>query len=111
MGDKSRAFVQKALEVATQHREALPSSFDLDEMQRDIELFEAIYPIAMEFNQLQTEINDTLAAVGSDAYAAALQIYRHAKAHGEGSGLDSLVDDMGRRFGRKPRKAGIVEQL
>jgi hypothetical protein len=109
MGDKSRAFVQKAMEVATQHPDYLPRSFDLEEMQRDVALFEAIYPIVMALTQLQAELDDTLVAVGSDAYTAALQVYRHAKAHGEGSGLDSLVDDMGQRFGRKPRKDKVME--
>lgn len=108
MGDKSRAFVRKALEVASNHTDHLPRSFDLDEMRRDVELFEAIYPIAMELSQLQTEIDDTLTAVGSDAYSAALKVYRHVKAHGEGNGLDYLVDDMGRRFGRKSRKAAAA---
>jgi hypothetical protein len=34
MGDKSRAFVSKALEVATQNPDFLHRSFDLDEMGR-----------------------------------------------------------------------------
>jgi hypothetical protein len=104
MGDKSRAFVQKALELAIAHQDQLPRSFDLEEMQRDIELFDALYTIAMEFNQLQAEIDDTLVAVGSDAYSAALQVYRHIKAHGEGAGMDSLINDLGQRFDRKSRK-------
>ena len=109
MGDKSRAFVHKAMEVAIQHSDYLPRSFDLEEMQRDVALFEAMYPIAMELNQLQTEIDDTLVAVGSDAYSAALQVYRHVKAHGEGNGLDALVNDMGQRFSRKSRKTEALE--
>lgn len=39
MGDKSRAFVSKALEVATQNPEFLPRSFDIDEMRKDVQLF------------------------------------------------------------------------
>jgi hypothetical protein len=111
MGDKSRAFVHKAMEVAMQHPEVLPRSLDLAEMQRDIDLFEAVYAIAMELNQLHADLEDTLTAVGSDAYSAALQVYRHLKAHGEGSGLDALVDDMGRRFGRKTRKSGATVDI
>ncbi|MBW4520920.1 MAG: hypothetical protein KME16_14600 [Scytolyngbya sp. HA4215-MV1] len=109
MGDKSQAFVRKAMEVAVQHQDYLPRSFDLLEMQRDIALFEALYPIVMELNQLQATLDDTLAAVGSDAYSAALQVYRHMKAHGEGSGLDSYVEDMGQRFGRKSRKQEMAK--
>jgi len=36
MGDKSRAFVTKALEVATQNPDFLPRSFDLEELRKDV---------------------------------------------------------------------------
>lgn len=36
MGDKSRAFVSKALEVATQNPNFLPRSFDLGELRKDV---------------------------------------------------------------------------
>ncbi|BAZ53107.1 hypothetical protein NIES4103_57780 [Nostoc sp. NIES-4103] len=105
MGDKSRAFVSKALEVATQNPDFLPRSFDVDEMRRDIELFEALYPVLLSLTQLQELVDDTYLAVGSEAFAAGLMVYNYAKASGKGTGLESMVDDMGRRFARKPRKA------
>lgn len=45
MGDKSRAFVSKALEVATQNPDFLPRSFNLEELRKDVQLFEALYPL------------------------------------------------------------------
>lgn len=104
LGDKSRAFVSKALEIATQNPDFLPRSFDLDEMRRDIELFEALYPILLSLTQLQELVDDTSVAVGSEAYAAGLMVYNYAKASGKGAGLDSMVDDLGRRFARKAKK-------
>ncbi len=104
LGDKSRAFVTKALEVGTQNPDFLPRSFDLDEMRRDIELFEALYPILLSLTQLQELVDDTAVAVGSEAYAAGLMVYNYAKASGKGTGLDSMVDDLGRRFARKTKK-------
>jgi hypothetical protein len=104
LGDKSRAFVSKALEIATQNPDFLPRSFDLDEMRRDIELFEALYPILLSLTQLQELVDDTSVAVGSEAYAAGLMVYNYAKASGKGAGLDSMVDDLGRRFARKTKK-------
>jgi hypothetical protein len=106
LGDKSRAFVSKALEVAAQNPDFLPRSFDLDEMRRDVELFEALYPILLSLTQLQELVDDTFVAVGSEAYAAGLMVYNYAKASGKGAGLDAALDDMGRRFARKSsRKA------
>ncbi len=104
MGDKSRAFVSKALEVARQNPDFLPRSFDLDEMKRDVELFESLYPVFLALTQLQELVDDTVVAVGSDAYAAALLIYNFAKASGKGSGLDAVADEMSKRFARKSRK-------
>jgi hypothetical protein len=104
MGDKSRAFVSKALEVATQNPEFLPRSFDLEEMRKDVQLFEAMYPIVMAMTQLQELLDDTYTTVGSEAYSAALQVYNYAKASGQGAGLETVVDELGQRFARKPRK-------
>ncbi len=104
LGDKSRAFVSKTLEVATQNPDFLPRSFDLDEMRRDVELFEALYPILLSITQLQELLDDTFVAVGSEAYAAGLLVYNYAKANGKGAGLDTALDDMGRRFARKTPK-------
>ena len=104
LGDKSRAFVTKALEVGTQNPDFLPRSFDLDEMRRDMQLFEALYPILLSLTQLQELVDDTAVAVGSEAYAAGLMVYNYAKASGKGTGLDSMVDDLGRRFARKTKK-------
>ncbi|MCG8366116.1 MAG: hypothetical protein MJA27_22625 [Pseudanabaenales cyanobacterium] len=80
MGDKSRAFVSKALEVATQNPDFLPRSFDLEEMRKDVQLFEALYPLLLSLTQMQELVDDTCMAVGSEAYAAALQVYNYAKA-------------------------------
>ncbi|XGV97032.1 MAG: hypothetical protein ACAF41_30460 [Leptolyngbya sp. BL-A-14] len=105
MGDKSRAFVSKALEVATQNPDFLPRSFDLNEMRKDVQLFEDMYPIVVALAQLQELLDDTYVTVGSEAYAAALQVYNYAKASGQGAGLDSVVDELGQRFARKTKKA------
>ena len=109
MGDKSRAFVSKALEVATQNPDFLPRSFDVEELRKDVQLFEAMYPIVVALTQLQELVDDTCMAVGSEAYAAALQVYTYAKASGNTGGLDAVVGEMGQRFARKPRKAKSQE--
>lgn len=103
-GDKSRAFVSIALEVGAQNPEFLPRSFDLEEMRKDVQLFEALYPVLRSLTQLQL-VDDTTLAVGSEAYAAALQVYNYAKASGQGAGLDAVVVEMERRFARKAGKA------
>jgi hypothetical protein len=104
MGDKSRAFVSKALEVAPQNPDFLPRSFDLDEMRKDVLLFEQLYPLLLSLNQLQELLEDTYVAVGSEAYSSALMVYKYAKASDQGSGLEGIVEDLGQRFMQKAKK-------
>jgi len=101
MGDKSRAFVRKSLEVADQNPGMLPRAFDLEEFRRDVALDEALIPIAEAIRKLAELIDDTNTGVRSDAYLAALTVYQSAKQVGKGTGLDGALDELGRRFVRK----------
>ena len=105
MGDKSRAFVQKTMELVRQNQDFLPRSFDVDEMEKDVDLYTTLYPVLLSLQQLNEMAEDTLMVVGSEAYAAALVAYRYAKEANLGAGLDGVLDDIGRRFARKSSKA------
>jgi hypothetical protein len=105
MGDKSRAFVSQALDVAKQNPDMLPRSFDIDEMSKDVDLSTAMQPIMMALTQLQELVDDTYLLVGSEAYIAALLVYQYARAAGKGAALDGLLDTLGQRFARKSRAA------
>lgn len=104
MGDKSRTFVIKAVEVATQNPDFLPRAFDLDEMRRDVKLFKEMYPIVMALTQLQTLVDDTTMESGSETYAAALQVYGYVKASDQVGGLEGVVSELGQWFNRKTGK-------
>lgn len=104
LGDRNRAFTRKALEIATQNPDFLPRSFDIDEMRRDLELFEALQSILLALTHLTEKIDDTAVAAGSEAYSAALEVYRYAKANGTVAGLDQLIDAMGQRFNQQPAR-------
>lgn len=105
MGDRSRAFVEKMMDVIDQNPEFLPRSFDEEEMRKDVELLLKLYPVSLALVQLQDLVNDTLMLVGSEAYASALVAYRYAKDAELGTGLEQVVDDLGRRFARRSRQA------
>src|SRR5437868_2439621 len=84
MGDKSRAFVSQALELAKQNSDFLPRSFDVEEMRKDVELAVALQPVMMALTQLQELVEDSYLAVGSEAYTAALVVYNYARSSGRG---------------------------
>lgn len=101
LGDRNRAFTRKALEIATQTPDFLPRSFDIAEMRRDLELFEALQPMLLALTRLRELVDDTAVAAGNEAYLAALEVYRYAKANGSVAGLDNLIDEMGQRFAQQ----------
>lgn len=104
MGDKSRAFVSQALQLAEHDDSFLPRSFDIEEMKRDLALAESLYPIMIALKQLSEFIDDTYVQVGSEAYTAALIVYQSAKQNGKGEALDGLLDSLGQRFARKTKE-------
>ena len=95
--------MNKALDVAAQNADFLPRSFDVADLRRDVELLQAMQPIALALTQLQELVDDTLMLVGSEAYAGALTVYQYARSSGQGAALDEALDDMGKRFARKSR--------
>jgi hypothetical protein len=103
MGDGSRAFVNKALDVTTLDPSFLPRAFDLDAVRRDVELFKALEAIEMALAQLHELVDDTLLQVGHEAYTGALEIYGCAKSSKHGPALDALKEDISRRFGSRNR--------
>jgi hypothetical protein len=106
LGDKSRAFVKKALELSVQNPGFLPRDFDIEEMRKDVLLFEAMYAIQQSLTKVKESVDDTVTAVGSEAYVAALLVYNYAKSSGVGTaGLDAVIDELGQRFARKSKVA------
>lgn len=103
MGDKGRVFVAKALEIAKQNPDILVRSFDVDEFERDLALVDALSPVLLAVQSFHEMIDDTMLAVGSDAYLSALEVYNAAK-RAKAPGLDELTATMGRRF-KRPRSS------
>ncbi len=83
LGDGSRAFVQKALEIAKQNEDILPRSFDVATMERDLELFFDLMPILTAVARLHELLDDTLTQIGSEVMTAALLVYRQVQ-HADG---------------------------
>lgn len=104
MGDKSRAFVSGALQLAANDDSYLPRLFDVAEMRKDVELAESLLPIVVALKQLSEFVDDTYVQVGSEAYTAALVVYQSARRNGQGAALDGLLDALGQRFARKSKE-------
>lgn len=90
MGDRLEPFCRLAATVLPQYPQALPPSFSVAELQRDLAAFDALRPRVQRLAKALEKSQDTLTALGSDVYAGARDGYTLMKAHGESDGLDLL---------------------
>lgn len=104
VGDRSRGFMLNCLDAAQQHSDCLPRSFDVAEMQKDIQLMEDLYPVLMALNELQSLVDDTYFAAHSEAYVASLKVYDAVKAHDDLPGLKIVVEQLKQQFARRNKK-------
>lgn len=76
-------------------------------MRQDLELFEVLYPIAIQLAQLLELINDTIALSEHKTLFITRLVYKFAKFSNLGSELGQLIDDLGKRYRaygqRKPK--------
>ena len=107
-GDKSVAFVNKALEFGLQNADALPKSLDLNEVAKDVKLYTQLFSIIQPMRVLMDKMESTLQQVGSESYASALIIYKNLKANKEMfEGSEGVLDELSRRF---IQKAIVIEE-
>ena len=107
MGDKTVAFVKKALEYARQNPKIVPAYLNMEEYAKDVEAVNRLFLVAGPLQKLAEELDDTTLLAGSEAYAAALTFYTALKgaiSAGE-TGLKNVYDDLSARFpGRNFKK-------
>ena len=103
LGDKSRAFVEKSLELALHDDSYLPKKFDVNEMKKDVELYLNLFKVLHTVNNFQKKIEDTFMLAGSEAYSSALTVYAAAKNSNRGGELDTLVDELSKNFVKKQK--------
>lgn len=103
MGAKSRAFVEKGVEVASQHPDLLPRYLDPNEMFKDLELHRQLSKVFLAISRLYHNLDNTLLVAGSEAFTAALIVYRSLQHLSGGPGLTDALHEMKKRFARSSR--------
>jgi len=102
--DKNKPFAESALSVATQNSSFLPRNFDVNELRKDLELYNQLSPIQKALSSVAQLVEDTAIEAGGEAYLAALIVYDSAKrADISTQGMDASMDEMARRFVRKTK--------
>lgn len=106
MGDKTVAFVEKALEFGQEYPQYMPAFIEVPEALID---FEAVKTMRNYFTQLEritNQLDDSMLLAGSEAYGSALSIYKvmkNAAAMGQ-PGAEEAVQELANRFPRGKRR-------
>ena len=108
MGDKTLAFVEKALEHSSLNPELAPPFLDMDEFRCDVNAVAKLRSLHGHINQISASLSDSMAIAGSDAYSAALMFYNSVKYAQKANVVKagSILDDLSSRFPAKksPKK-------
>ena len=105
MGDKTFAFVTKALEYATANPN-LVGFIDLGEFEKDVKLITALLKVLRPLQQIVEQLEDTVMQAGSEAYNEALHFYstsRVAMKSGQ-PGAQTIFNDLAERFPGRSKK-------
>ncbi|MES2558706.1 MAG: hypothetical protein V4590_03140 [Bacteroidota bacterium] len=84
-------FVTTAMDLANQNEKLKPQFFELDEMERDINLYKQLDTILLDVNKLQRQVYDTRNQAGSEAFNGGLEIYNTAK-RGMAKGIEGAPE-------------------
>ncbi len=100
MGDKTVAFVQKALEYGQQNKDLVPSFLDLAALATDVKAVGALRELAQGLNPITDALNDSMTLSGSEAYQGALVFYSNVKnaAKVKAPNAGTIYDDLSARF-------------
>lgn len=106
MGDKTLAFVEKAMEYAHQYPQLAPSFMDIPEADKDFRLSRDLYEILQAIRPLTRAIEDAMMVTGSEAYEASLMLYGSVKSASRGNipGSQAIYEDLHKRFPRRLKK-------
>jgi len=97
-GATGRRFVDQARELVRRRPGMLPRSFDEAEFLRDAELYEELRRIGDDLRDLAERVDDTIAAVASDAFTSALVVYQSGKMAREGGEMDDSLHGWRRKI-------------
>jgi hypothetical protein len=106
MGEKTVAFVAKALEFATNNPTLVPSYLNLAEAKKDYALVNTTMSVLQGLATLQRGLEDTQMVAGSEAYDAALIFYASIKGacHSNVPGAQAIYDELKKQFPRPTKQ-------
>ncbi|MCY1718956.1 hypothetical protein OU798_01295 [Prolixibacteraceae bacterium Z1-6] len=106
MGDKTVAFVEKAVEYGQEYPQYMPAFIDVPEAKIDFDGVKVLRGFFTQLERITNELDDSMTLAGSEAYSASLSIYKvlkNAATMGQ-PGAEEAVAELANRFPRGKRK-------
>ena len=96
----NKSFTEDAINVLANNAALFPAYLDLNLMQNDIKLYQQLDELATVLRQTLERIEDTRILAGSEAYVAALTVYKMigAAAAAGIEGTDTIYEQLRERF-------------
>lgn len=93
-------FVRETISVLQTQEIPLPPNINLEEIQKDLELFNQINELLLRIDQLQKKMKHTATKAGSEAFVSSLLVYKVVQAYSDAgiSGYAALYDRLKQRF-------------
>lgn len=112
MGDKTLAFVSKALEYSKQNPQVVPSFLDVAEFEKDVMAVNSLNKVLIPLQRLVEKLDDSNLLAGSEAYSAALVFYNAVKGAAKAGvpGMKGVYDDLQARFAVKAKANHVVSE-
>ena len=109
MGDKTVAFVQKAMEYGLQNKDLVPAFLDLTALATDIKAVQSLRELSQGLSPITDALNDSMILSGSEAYQGALVFYSNVKnaAKVKSPNASSIYTDLSSRFPGAPTKKKV----
>ncbi|MUV12590.1 hypothetical protein [Noviluteimonas gilva] len=104
MGPGSDRYVRVSLTAMAQNPDILPRSIDINAALADLEAMDNLTVVLKAMQHLTGMIEDTVAALGSDAMVTANLGYGLMQTVGKAAGLEEVVKELSYRHARKRRK-------
>jgi hypothetical protein len=107
LGFKSDAFTRDALMLAAQHEELLPRGLDIQQLEAQMELRDALKSRALQMKRMARKMEMIVQLLGSDVFSGALAAYKSMKANHRGT-MNEQLRELGQIF--RNRKKAVEDQ-
>lgn len=101
--EATQGIVLATINFVAQHPEALPTSFNVDEFNKDAAILTPYQQVASLIASLHTDTDQTLRALYSDLYGETLDVYAYAKAANRTGAYTDYINIIKTRFSTGPK--------